>query len=320
MRSLCGIRYVTLMGWLVMAAAAGCACAEPLTPLGEGDRNTRLRVQLDRRSIKAFEPVYLGISAEQFAENLGIQIAIRRGNAPWQTVVIPTDPQRPLAVWNRFESHSSPGLPLLKMGMPLLVGQVGDQSRFIFSLPGDYKIRVKVGPDSTVLELVVVASAPDDEQAATILGTDMFPRMFEYNFKAQPDKKLQETAIRVIAEYPGSTTANYCQAYLLTTKFRSESNKHEPPLSNKAFYGPLADELDKSADIFRDSFFGEEIGFFTAYAHGLSGDFSGLLKTAELTSTRFTPWADALLDLKKDVKRHVRGNDRIVPVDVPLRP
>ena len=303
-----------LMGLGLLVAAAP-AIAQP-TPAGEADRNVRLRVQLDRASIAAFEPVYLSLSAEQFAENLGLQIAIRKGNDPWQYVVFPEDVQTRQDPWKRFESHSTPGLPLLKMGVPLLVGVIGDTPRFIFSTPGEYRIRVKIGPDSPTLKLTVVTPTPDDKTAAEILGTDLFPKMFELDYRVRPDEKLKAAAARVIAELPGSTTARYCEAYLRTVKFRSESMKHDPPTANKAFYGPLADELEKSAAAFEDSFFGEELSFYAAYAHGLSGDFKGLLKIAEARKTTLTPWADALYDMKKDVQKHLRpAGSTPVPVD-----
>jgi len=292
---------------LVLASTASTARADPpqsqLPPVGEPDRNIRLRAQLDRTTVKAYEPVYIGLSAEQFAQTLDLGVQIKRDEGPWQPLTIPA------AAWPKSQVPTATGTIIFKMGTMLLssadAATADKANAYLFATPGDYKIRVKVGPDSTTLSLKVVPGEPNNDKAFQVIGADLFGQVFAEEMDSDPAPKLLAACAVVLKDYPGTTAAKYCKAYVATANFRAAFKKHKRS-GGKEVYTTLVNDLSEAWAPLADSFYGEELSLYLAYAKGLCKDFVGVIKTCDDMRTRVTPWSGLVDAMKGEVIRHTQ--------------
>src|SRR5690348_7793920 len=118
--------------WLLALGAMGLACADralaadpALTAPPPVDRNLKLRIQLDRTTIRANEPVYLCLTAEQFAAG-DVDIQISKDKGPYAPAKI--DPKS----WAKAELSNGPRkLPTRRMGAMLLAQTVDGKRSFL---------------------------------------------------------------------------------------------------------------------------------------------------------------------------------------------
>ena len=82
-------RVFVFLGVLGSLAWSWPVRAQPIAPQVTEERNKKLRIQFDRTKIRAFEPVYLCVSAERFATATDPELQLRRDDEPWQPISIP---------------------------------------------------------------------------------------------------------------------------------------------------------------------------------------------------------------------------------------
>jgi hypothetical protein len=296
-RMKCTVRVVAAICLVALSGGVRFARAQPVPPIGEADQNKKLRIQIDRSTIRAFEPVYLCLTAEQFATVADAEVYLQHGNGPWAPIAIPKKD------WTKSQVSNVGRIPVQRRGTILQALETNGVRTWLFNAAGEYKLRVKIGPDSTTLSLTVTAPEVGEEESWTSLG-DRITDVLENNFSDPPEQATIDTCARVIRKYPKTLCAAYCQSYISITKFKMNFEKNRQG-GGKAVYGDVADELQKIATAFRESFFGEMTGFYAAYARGLTGEFQGTLAIAEAMKTRVTPWGDAVVDMRTEILAHL---------------
>ena len=282
---------------VALAGAPRFSRAQLVPPVGEADQNKKLRIQLDRSTIRAFEPVYLCLTAEQFATVADAEVYLQRGNGPWATIPVQKKD------WTKTQVSNAGRIPVQRRGTILQALDTNGVRTWLFNAADEYKVRVKIGPDSTTLSLTVTAPEPGEEESWTSLG-DRIMDVLENNFSDPPEQATIDACARVIRKYPKTLCAAYCQSYISITRFKMNFEKNRQG-GGKAVYGDVADELQKIASAFRESFFGEMTGFYAAYARGLTGEYQGTLAIAEAMKTRVTPWSDAVVDMRTEILVHL---------------
>ena len=301
-----GMRMFVAVGILAALAIPRRAWGQTIIPqMGETERNKKLLVQLDRGSIRAFEPVYLCLTAEQFATPTDAEVMISRNGGAWEPIAIPKKE------WTKSQVAGTGKFPLQRRGVMLQALETNGLRTWLFKDGGSYKIRVKIGPDSTSLDVSVAPPELGEEESWTSLG-DRVNDVLENNFGDPPEQATIDSCVRVIRKYPRSICAAYCQSYISISKFKISFEKYRQA-GGKAAYANSADELQKIASAFKESFFGEMTGFYAAYAKGLTGEFEGTLAISGAMKTHVTRWGDGVTDMRTEVLAH------IVPVD-PLKP
>jgi hypothetical protein len=276
-----------------------------------GNTNKRLKIQLDRTTARPFEPLYLCVSAEQFA--LGeIQVAVRReGESTWRAITIkPKD-------WVKSEVPSAVGvLPLQRRGTVLQDENVNGNHKWLFPTPGKYLLRVAVGPDAPTLPpITITAPEPGEMEAWESLG-DRIGDVLEVPFNDEPDQGTIDACRKVITKFPKSRCAAYCQAYISISVFKASFEKNGKA-GGKAAYEGIAQDLTRISASFKDNYYGEMTGFYAAYAAGLAKHFDAVIEIADAMQTHLTPWSDAMTAMRLEVMSHL--GPRVVPVD-PDRP
>src|SRR4051794_22411041 len=83
-RTIVGLALFTGGFGFATVARAQVSAVQP----GDAEQNKKLRVQLDRTTSHAFEPVYLCLTAEQFAFGAEVEVQIQRAGGEWQPVKI----------------------------------------------------------------------------------------------------------------------------------------------------------------------------------------------------------------------------------------
>jgi hypothetical protein len=293
-----------LTAWAVLAPSA--ALSQNLPPQSlEAATNKKLRIQLDRESSHAFEPVFLCITAEQFATPDDAEVQISRSGGEWQSLEIKKKD------WTRTQINI-PGKPATqRRGVILQAVENGGARRWLFSAAGKYSLRVKVGPDSTTLTLEVSPPEVGEALAWTALG-DRVEDILQNNFADQPEQATIDLSAQVIRKYPRTLCAAYCQSYLSITQFKVLFEKNGRS-GGAGVYGSVADNLTKIADGFKEGFFGEMTAFYAGYARGLTSDFPGLLAITNNMKTHLTLWGDGVTDMRLEVLSHLAP--RVIPVD-----
>ncbi len=295
--------------WMGLLVCASCARAQELGsvetgPVAVPDVNVKLRLQLDRTTIKANEPVYISVTAERFATKIdpNIQVSCNQDK--------PLDLGRMGDQWLKSDLTQSP----MRLCIMLADTSVGGDERYLFSKSGEYTIRVKIGPDATPLKLKVEAGPASDAQAFVEIGPSNFKALLTEEFGTDSPRDLFKICQTVVKLYPDSTVAGYCRAYIAIAEFKIAYTAHHlaggPPV-----WEPVAFQLDKTLPPHRDDFFGEEIGFYLAYAQGLSRNYLAMAQTINSIKTHMTPWADRMDGMKKEVSQHVKPE----AVDLPPR-
>src|SRR5437016_8078378 len=145
--------HVLLAMCVLSGAPDVCSIARaqvPAVPSSDTDQNKKLRVELDCTKIHAFEPVYLCLTAEQFALGAEPEVQMRRGDGEWQPLTIDKKD------WVKSDTAGSGSIPVRRLGTVLQTqqrprdpGQERQPAAWLFATPGEYKFRVKMGPDST---------------------------------------------------------------------------------------------------------------------------------------------------------------------------
>jgi hypothetical protein len=280
--------------------------AQPLAPQSlESATNKKLRIQLDRSSSHAFEPVFLCITAEQFATPEEAEVQISRAGGEWRAVELKKKE------WTRTQIDA-PGKPTMqRRGVVLQAIENNGARHWLFAAAGKYSIRVKVGPDSTTLTLDVSPPEVGEALAWTALG-DRVDDVLQNNFADQPEQATIDLCAQVIRKYPRTLCAAYCQSYLSITQFKILFEKNGRS-GGAAVYGSVADSLTKIADGFKDGFFGEMTAFYAGYARGLTSDFKSLLAITNNMKTHLTLWGDGVTDMRMEVLSHLAP--RVIPVD-----
>jgi hypothetical protein len=299
---------------LALSAAAQEATPSPSATELPGDsqshdqQNKRLKIDLDRRTIHAFEPLYLCLTAEQFATQ-DIKVALRRPKEDKFTNLAIQDKE-----WAK--SETSGGLlqaMVQRRGVILQAEDINGVARWLFTAPGEYTLRVSVGTDARPFTLTVLPSdSAEAERQAWEYLADRRNDVLNNEFADSPDQGTINRCAGVMKKYPRSLCASYCQSYLSISKFKILFDKNAKA-GGKAVYGDIAEELTKVANAFKESFFGEMTGFYAAYALGLAKDFDGLIKITENLQTHMTIWSDGLIAMKLEVLSHI--GPRAIPID-----
>src|SRR5437868_4662142 len=114
----------------VSVCASVARAADPaITAPPPVDRNVKLRIQLDRTTIRANEPVYLCLTAEQFAAG-DVDIQISRDKGPYAPAKLDAK------AWVKAELANGRGkLPTRRMGAVLLAQTVDGKRSFLFAQP-----------------------------------------------------------------------------------------------------------------------------------------------------------------------------------------
>lgn len=295
-----------LCSWMLLTASGSARAQVVVPPAADADQNKKLQIRLDRSTIRAFEPVYLCLTAEQFATTSDAEVQYRHGDGAWQPIAVRKKD------WTRSQTAAAGKVPLQRRGVILQALETNGVRSWLFYAAGSYKLRVKIGPDSTTLDLTVTAPEPAEEESWTSLG-DRINDILENNFADPPEQATIDVCARVIRKYPRTLCAAYCQSYISITKFKVQFEKNRQG-GGKAAYGDSAEELQKIANAFQGSFFGEMTGFYAAYARGLTGEFQGTLAIADAMKTHVTPWSDGVMDMKTEVLTH------LAPLVVPFDP
>jgi hypothetical protein len=311
MKSVTRLPRLAVACFTVVAAAVAAfpALAQPLPNVPSGDSESairRLKIQLDRKTARVYEPIYLCLTAEQFVAGVDPEVMIRKGaDGQWKPVQIA---QRQ---WEKSEAPRIGSIPLQRRGTILQLEDLNGHRRWLFPEPGDYNIRVKVGDDATTLNLKVAASDQAEKDAWTLI-VDRLGDILQNNFADTPEQGTLDACASVIRRYPNTMCAAYCQSYISITKFKVLFEKNAKS-GGKPVYGDVADELAKVADRFRESYFGEMTAFYACYAKGLSKEYDQLINIADAMQTHLTLWADATMSMKIEVIQHI--GPRVIPVD-----
>ena len=292
------------MGLLVWTAA--CPAQDLVVPnsgvTGMPDLNIKLRLLLDRSNIKVYEPLYVCATADRFAAKVDPDIQVMFKDEK------PLDLGRMGDQWLKSDLTQSP----MRLCILLADTSIEGDERFLFSKPGLYTIRVKIGPDATPLQIKVDNGPASDVQAFTELGAANFKALLTEDFTADPSRDLIKVCQTVVHTYPDSTAANYCRAYLAIDTFKESFRVHKAG-GGTSVWEPVAFQLGKCFVAHRDSFYGEEVGFYLAYAQGLSKDFAAMAQTINSVKTHVTPWADRMEGMKKEVSQHVKPKVVVLP-------
>ena len=159
MRNYVSVCFAGLLCVLTVISVEVGVCAQVLIPRpGELEPKAAAPplIQLDRAKIHAFEPIYLCLTAEQFPPGAEAEVQIGQGDK-WTPVVIPDKD------WIKTEVRGR--VSLLRRGIVLHSTQVNGVRNFLFSAPGEYKVRVKIGMDDTIRNLTVTAAESGEEAA-----------------------------------------------------------------------------------------------------------------------------------------------------------
>lgn len=285
-------------------AFALIAHAQPLIPpTGDVAQNKQLRIQIDRAKIRAFEPLYLCLVAEQFAPGVEAEVQISHQADVWQPIVLPAKD------W--VKTQLTGPVVILRRGIVLQATEKNGIRSFLFNTAGDYKLRVKIGPDSTTLNLTVTPPEAGEEASWNTLG-DRIEDVLENSFPNPPEQGTKDACARIIRKYPRTLCASYCQSYLSISQFKALFEKNSRG-GGKAVYAQVTEDLQKIADSFHEGFFGEMTAFYAAYAKGLTGDFPGMLAIADGMKTHMTPWNEGVMEMRAEVMSHLAP--RVIPVD-----
>ena len=302
-------RVFILVGLLGSLALARPVRAQVTVPQVGEERNKKLRIQFDRTKIRAFEPVYLCVSAERFATAADPEMQLRRDDEPWQPISIPAK------AWFKSEIDGPGKLHTQRRGTIMQAATINGTRTWFFDRPGEYKLRVYIGADRTTLALTVVAPEPGEQEAWQVLG-DKVDDVLQNNFADQPEQATIDACVRVLRKYPRSQCAAYCQSYISVTRFKVIFER-KARSGGKEVYGNVSDELEKLAVNFHESFFGEMTAFYAAYSKGLTHDFQGTLGIANNMTTHLTPWSDGVMEMRTEVLAHITPQVMIVDPNDP---
>ena len=303
------------LGCLLLVASLGLGAraqvldsATGTLPGGEVEHNKRLRIVLDRTTFRAFEPIYLAVSAEHFVSDARPEVSVWQGNAQPQPVAIDEK------AWVTGEGVSMTDQRTERQGVLVQLRvpapKPGDKRIYLFPTPGDYNMRVKVGPDAATLKLKVIPTEDRERDAWDRLGNQL--EAIVYNGLADHPKQITvDTCTGIMRTFPGTVCAGYCQAYMSVAKFKVAFDK-SGKTGGKAAYDAIAKELLEVHQAFGETFLGEQTGFYAAYAMGLTKDFDGMMKLAEGVKSRVTPFSDGIMAMRMEVLEH-RGLP--IPVD-----
>jgi hypothetical protein len=304
----------------VLLGAASAATGQVLdstsgtlpTPGDTSTQNERLRIQLDRTTVRAFEPLYLAVTAKRFATDEPPELSVWQGDdAQPQPVVIDGK------AWVKGETLAGGKEPLQRQGVmlqlraPATGSGSGAKRSYLFPAAGEYHLRVKVGPTAATLKVKVIATAARERDAWDALGSDVNDIVYN-SINEHPGQALVNTCVRIIRTFPATICAGYCQAYISISRFKvafEQSGKD----GGKEVYGPLVKELNRVNKAFADTFLGEQTAFYAAYATGLTHDYNGMLEIADGVKTHLTPFSDGLDTMRAEVLRHIMP--RVAPVD-----
>jgi hypothetical protein len=277
----------------------------PLLP-GDAERNRKLHIGLDQTTPHAFEPIYLVLTAEHFVPDTMPEVMVAKDNENWQPVAIADK------AWTRSEAPSPGITPLRRLGVVLqLKASTGLARDYLFPTAGEYRLQVKMGPDSTTLTLHVQDPQLGEQEAWDALGT-LVSNIISNDIDDQPGQAVVDACGSITRRFPRSICARYCRAYLDISRFKlmfDQSGK----TGGVSAYGQVAADLAKDNDNFHDTFFGELTGFYASYAVGLTHKFDDLMKTAEAVTTHYTPYSDALQGMRMEVLTH--RMPKVIPVD-----
>ena len=293
----------------VISAGAQARAQVTLSPQRELEPRTSVPplIQLDRAKIRAFEPIYLCLTAEQFPPGVEAEVQIGFGDK-WVPVTIPDKD------WVKTEVRGR--VSLLRRGIVLHSTQVNGVRNFLFNAPGEYKVRVKIGVDDTIRNLTVTAPESGEEAAWKTLG-DRIEDVIQNNFPDAPEQGTIDVCVKIVVKFPKTLCAFYCNSYINITKFKVAFEKFGKGGGEKV-YGRIAADLQKFATGFHEGFFGELTAFYAGYAKGLAGDFQGVVVIVDNMQTHMTQWNDGVMEMRQEIMAHI--GPKIMPVDPPPIP
>ena len=269
-------------------------------------KNKNLRILTDRKSIRAYEPIYVCLMAEQFATDEDAEIKVQRES---ETPIVVSFKKED---WVKMSVVVS-GKKLERRGIILQASSINSNRTMLFDKVGNYKIYIKIGPDMIPYDLTVTTEEPGDKVAWETLGTKV-DEVLQNNFPDPADQSTIDACIRIIRAYPKSMCAAYCQSYLHISKFKQQWNTYgrSPKGGGQKAYSDVASDLAKIAEVFQEGFFGEMTGFYAGYALGLAGSFDKVLVITASVKTRLTLWGDAVTDMHREVASHVMPKPTLI--------
>jgi len=297
------------MLWMLPPAYGQLVPMRPILP--EEEKNINLRIGVDQHTLKAYEPLYLSLVAEHFAQPVKISVTITPPGGPPNIDLGELEGK-----WDKTDGRTPTGLNTHRMST-VLVGYepVPGTHRFLLAEPGQYNIRVRVGKDEGNFKMLVQPDSVANEKAFVDLGADQFPEIFAEAAQAPPSAKLIDACQGILDNYPGTVCAEYCRGYMAIAQFKQAFKKSQKT-GGREVYQPLAEELRRALAPHQKRSYGEQLAFFTAYACGLCGDFDGSLRAIDSVKLRLTVWGDNLDQMKTEIQRHVRPMPVPVPVDL----
>jgi hypothetical protein len=305
--------YLLLLA-LCVATSAGAQVldsANGTLPGVDVEHNKRLRIQLDRTTIRAFEPIYLAVTAEHFiVPDARPEVSVWQGDGPPQPITIDDK------AWVSGDTVSGGDVQMHRVGVLLQLKSPALSASavrtYLFPAEGEYLMRVKVGPDAATMKIHVIKTEAREKDAWDRLGQEQLDAIIYNGLDDRPKQTTVDTCSRIIRTFPGTVCAGYCQAYLSIAKFKVAFEKSGKS-GGKAAYESIAKELVRIHEAFGDTFLGEQTGFYAAYAKGLIKDFNGMLVLADGVKSHVTPFSDALLAMKIEVLQHTIP--KVIPVD-----
>jgi len=297
-------RTVTIALAILLLALAPSAMGQdaPVTgstpPVGQGSGNVKLRLQLDRDVIKVCEPIYLSMTAEQFDESAPPSVQVRfKDEAPID--LGPMEKQ-----WQR----ATPLPTIKRMGVMLLDTTVGQTRRYIFDQPGVYHLRIKIGPDITPLKVTVDAGSLNDAKAFAELTPENAAAIFAEAPSDPPTIELVSACEALARKYPDSSAADYCRSYAAIAGFKNTAQINKRG-GGKLVWDSVAEQLLRVLPAHQKDFFGEEVGYYTAYSQGLCHEYIDVVKTIDSIPTRMTAYGDLMYAMKREVASHLRPQE-----------
>jgi hypothetical protein len=274
------------------------------------EHNKRLRIQLDRTTVRAFEPIYLAVTAEHFVvPDARPEVSVWQGDGPPQPITIDDK------AWVSGDTVSGGDVQMQRVGVLLQLKSPALSANavrtYLFPAEGDYQMRVKVGPDAATMKIHVIKTEAREKDAWDRLGLELDSIVYN-GLDDRPKQTTVDTCSRIIRTFPGTVAAGYCQAYLSIAKFKVAFEKFGKS-GGKAAYESVAKELVSVHDAFGETFLGEQTGFYAAYAKGLMKDFNGMLVLADGVKSHVTPFSDALMAMKIEVLQHTMP--KVIPVE-----
>jgi hypothetical protein len=280
---------------------------------GQAEHDPSLKIQVDRSTFRAFEPIYLAVSSRHFLTDAVPELSIWQGTAPPAPIVLNEK------AWMKVEAYDEHNELALQRNSVLLQlktpAATAKDRVYLFPTPGDYNLRVRLGNDAATLKLKILPTEAREKDAWDELGNNV-DGIVNNAITTPPEQKMVNLCTRIMRSYPGTTCAGFCQAYMSISKFKLAFQKSGKS-GGKDAYASLARELNTLREAFSDSFMAEQLTFYAGYALGLTHDFNGVLAIDDELKTHVTPFSDGVDAMRLEILQHTMN---VIPVDPSTKP